>query len=329
MVDRSREASPFGSAGVVDRSDRGKLRLTGDQALWFCDQLLSNQVVNLADGEGAEALLLTPHGRIRALLRLLHNGGEVLMDTEPDVAGEVAEFFLGRVFATRVEIEEVTDELGIVSVLGPNAEAVVGGPLPDGEHASLRRGSTLAAAIERPAPGFDLWVPRDEVAPTIERLVGAGAQHATAEDYETLRIEGGVARHGIDVDETFLPQEAALERAVHFAKGCYLGQEAVAMAQRGRVKRRLRHLRFEGGDARTGTVRHGGEEVGRVTSAAGRFGIGVVRTTVEPGAAVEVGEPAATATVAELPGTVTGPSLPSARELREALAGVGRPGVGP
>ena len=100
------------------------------------------------------------------------------------------------------------------------------------------------------------------------------------------------------------------------------------MTQRGRVKRRLRHLRFEGGDARTGTVRQGDEEVGRVTSAAGRFGIGPVRTTVESGATVEVGEPPARATVGELPGTVTGPSLPSARELRERLAGVGEPGSG-
>src|ERR1043166_6208962 len=242
MVDPSPVASPFGSAGVVDRSARGKLRLTGDQALWFCDQLLSNQVVNLADGEGADALLLTPHGRIRALLRLVHNGGEVLIDTEPGVAGEVAEFFQGRVFATRVEIEDVTDELGIVSVLGPEAAAVVGGPLPEGEHANLRRGSTIVVAVQRPAPGFDLWVPRDEVAATIERLVGSGARQATADDYEALRIVGGVARHGVDVDESFLPQEAALERAVHFAKGCYLGQEAVAMTHRGRVKRRLRHL---------------------------------------------------------------------------------------
>jgi len=60
---------------VVDRSGRGKLRFRGEQALWFCDQLLSNQVVDLADGEGAEALLLTPHGRIRALLRLVYHGG--------------------------------------------------------------------------------------------------------------------------------------------------------------------------------------------------------------------------------------------------------------
>ena len=80
--------SPFASAGVVDRSQRGKLRFRGDQALWFCDQLLSNQVVGLADREGADALLLTPHGKIRALLRLVYNGGEVVADMEPGLAAE-------------------------------------------------------------------------------------------------------------------------------------------------------------------------------------------------------------------------------------------------
>src|SRR5438105_4415446 len=121
----STQVSPFDSAGVVDRSDRGKLRFRGDQALWFCDQLLSNQVVDLAGGEGAEALLLTPHGRIRALLRLVYNGGELVADMEPGLAAELAEFFGGRVFSTRVEIADVTDELGLVSVLGPAADDVV------------------------------------------------------------------------------------------------------------------------------------------------------------------------------------------------------------
>src|SRR3982074_1185585 len=121
----STQGSPFVSAGVVDRSDRGKLRFRGDQALWFCDQLLSNQVVDLADGEGAEALLLTPHGKIRALLRLVSNGGEVVADRGPGLSADLAEFFQGRVFSTRVEIADISDDFGIVSVLGPAADDVV------------------------------------------------------------------------------------------------------------------------------------------------------------------------------------------------------------
>jgi folate-binding protein YgfZ len=322
----SASVSPFASAGVVDRSERGKLRFRGDQALWFCDQLLSNQVVGLADREGAEALLLTPHGKIRALLRLVDNGGEVVADMEPGLAAELAEFFRGRVFATRVEIDDVTDDLGLVSVLGPAAEdvvhAVTQSRMPaEAEHASVRCGAAIVVRVARPIPGLDLFVPKGALDGTLASLEAAGGTPATQEDYEVLRVTHGLARDRVDFDEGFLPQEAALERAVHFSKGCYLGQEAVAMTQRGRVKRRLRHLRFDGA-ARTGVVRHEGQEVGRVTSPGDGFGIGPVRTSVALGERVEVGEdPPAAAVVEELPGTVTGPRVPRARELRERLAG--------
>jgi folate-binding protein YgfZ len=326
-------SGPFTTAGVVDRSERGKLRLTGPQALWFCDQLLSNQVVSLGDGLGADTLLLTPHGRITAALRLLHSREEVLADLESGaMARDVAAFLQGRVFATRVEIADVTDELGIVSVLGPGADEVVAaalggeaGPVPAAEeHASVRWGSTLVVRVVRPVTGLDLWVPGAEVPGTIAALHAAGASAASGRDYESLRIRGGVARDRVDFDDSYLPQEAAMERAVHFSKGCYLGQEAVAMAQRGRVKRRIRHLRFEG-EATGGMVVHDGEEAGRVTSATQGetlgFAIATVRTSVLPGERVEVGEEGAAATVEELPGSVAGPELPSARELRERLAG--------
>jgi folate-binding protein YgfZ len=322
----SASVSPFASAGVVDRSQRGKLRFRGEQALWFCDQLLSNQVVGLADGEGAEALLLTPHGKIRALLRLVDNGGEVVADMEPGLAAELAEFFRGRVFATRVAIADVTEELAIVSVLGPAAEdlvrSVTQGRMPPGaEHASVRCAAALVVRVARPIPGLDLYVPKGALDGTLASLEAAGGTPATQEDYEVLRVTHGLARDRVDFDEGFLPQEAALERAVHFSKGCYLGQEAVAMTQRGRVKRRLRHLRFDG-PARAGVVRHEGQEVGRVTSLGDGFGIGPVRTSVGLGERVEVGEdPRAPAVVEELPGTVAGPRVPSARELRERLAG--------
>jgi folate-binding protein YgfZ len=327
----STQGSPFTSAGVVDRSDRGKLRFRGDQALWFCDQLLSNQVVDLADGEGAEALLLTPHGKIRALLRLVYNGGELVADMEPGLAAELAEFFRGRVFSTRVEIADVTDEFGLVSVLGPAAEDVVRTMtlvtrLPAGaEHAGVRCAAALVVRVARPIPGLDLYVPKGALDVTLASLNAAGGTPATPEDYEALRAATGLPRDRVDFDEGFLPQEAALERAVHFAKGCYLGQEAVAMTQRGSVKRRLRHLRFDGA-ARAGVVRHEGQEVGRVTSPGDGFGIGPIRTSVALGDRVEVGtDPPAAAVVEELPGTVTGPRVPSARELRESLAGGPKP----
>lgn len=320
-------------SGFIDLP-RDVLGFTGDQALWFCDQLLSNQVVTLDSGRGAEAMLLTPHGKVRALLRLLNTGDRVLADMEPSLAAGILGFFEGRIFTTRVAIEDLSGDLGVVSVLGPQADPIVAallnvqlGELPDGEeHANVRVGETVVARVQRPVPGLDLFALGPQHQAIVAGLEAAGVGRIPMDRYEAARVRAGVARDRVDFDEAYLPQEAALERAVHFAKGCYLGQEAVAMTQRGRIRRRLRHLRFDAGAA-LGPVLHAGAEVGVVTSAGDGYGIGAVRTSVCLGEVVQVGE--RSAVVEELPGTWTGPERPSARELRESLAGAPRPRTGP
>jgi folate-binding protein YgfZ len=214
---------------------------------------------------------------------------------------------------------------------GPDAQSL-GAELPsDEELASTHFGSTAIVRLRRPIWGVDLWTRRDQSADLVGALVEAGGATATSEDFTQLCVIEGLPRFGVDYDSGFLPQEAALERAVHFSKGCYLGQEAVAMAQRGRVKRRLRHLHFDGEPA-AGPLRIDGADAGTVTSIASEgdrgFGIAVVRTSVPVGAEAEVEAEAGRvvhARIAELPGTAKGPALPSARELRERIAGAAAP----
>lgn len=328
----------------MDRSDRGKLRFAGDQARWFLDQLVTNQVQALEAGRGLEALLLTPAGRITQVMRLLFTGQDLLADVEPGAAEALRAFFEGRIFTTRVRIEDCTLEFALLSVLGPRADPIVGEALVgeggwetnlpgQTEHETFPIGSVLAVRVTRPVRGLDLWVPRDDERRVLADLESCGAEVCSAEDFGTLCTIEGVPRFGVDFDAGYLPQEAALDRAVHFSKGCYLGQEAVAMAQRGRIKRRLRHVRFAA-TPRLGTILHDDRPAGRVTSLAmdeGRgYGIGPVATAVPLGSEVTVAaeasspgdERAARATVLELPGTLEGPKPPSARELRERLQGV-------
>lgn len=339
------------SAGIVDRSDRGVLQFKGEQAHWFLDQLVTNTVEGLEAGQGVEALLLTPKGRITAVMRLISTGKSVHCDVDPGRVDQLREFFEGRVFTTKVEIADRTDEFAILTLLGPKADEVakdalqqfvvgeseedraLGSNLPGDEHHTVHFGSAALARVTRPVRGLDLWVRREAAAEIMRLLEQGGAEQASFEDYADLCAIEGLPRFGVDFDESFLPQEAALERVVHFSKGCYLGQEAVAMAQRGRVKRRLRHLAFEGPPV-VGRVETKREAVGRVTSV-GRdgptgFGIGVLRTSVELGTRVEVVpespddapdvEPSP-AVIHELPHTSRGPEVPSARELRERLQG--------
>lgn len=344
-------------AWVLDRSDRGKLRFTGEQALWFLDQLVTNQILDLESGRGAEALLLTPNGRVVSHMRIIRRGDEVYADVEPGGAEPLLEFFESRVFTTKVEIADVTDEFAIVSVFGAASEQVVATSHPDvllpgdEEHDLAVSGSLVVVRLARPVRGLDLWCPAGTAADQKRRLISAGAREGAPEDFEALRVVEGLPRFGVDFGERTLPQEAAMERVIHFEKGCYLGQEAVAMAQRGTVKRRLRHLRFAS-RAVPGRVLFEGREVGEVTSVGseaewrgfpravplsgtaigkgpreGAYGIAMVSTSVPVGAEVlvEGEEGAGPAVVLELPGTLPGPRPPSARELRERLRGAAPP----
>ncbi|MGH2703877.1 MAG: YgfZ/GcvT domain-containing protein [Actinomycetota bacterium] len=337
-------------AGIVDRSARGTLQFTGEQARWFLGQLFTNDIEHLEEGRGMDTLLLTPNGRITHVVRVVAAGRALFMDTDPGTAEPLRVFLEGRVFATRVEISDRSADFAIVSVLGPAADDLVqetlaarwegeepgaqslGADLPsDEELASTHFGSAALVRLRRPIWGVDLWIRRDQAAEVVRALVEAGGATATTEEFAELCVIEGLPTFGVDFDSGFLPQEAALERAVHFNKGCYLGQEAVAMAQRGAVKRRLRHLLFEGEPA-AGPLRIDGAQAGTVTSVAREgergFGIAVVRTSVPVGAEVEVeteGGRVVRAAVGELPGTPEGPALPSARALRERIAGAATP----
>ncbi len=305
--------------------ERGKLVFTGSKALWFLDQLVTNQVEHLPVGKGAEALLLTPKGRITALLRILSTDVAVIADLDGD-APSLAEFFQGRVFSTEVKVEEVSEKFSIFRLLGSQAGDVVSKVaerpiLPEEEHDIVSSRAGYIVRVVRPTEGFDIWVRRDFADGTFEDLIKAGIAEMNAEDYESLRVTAGVPLYGVDFGDGYLPQEAALERTVHFNKGCYLGQESVAMAQRGSVKRRLRHLYFDTSPI-VGEVRFEDKEVGRVTSIdRSHLGIATVKTEVQVGSVVQVIGKADSfaAEVRELPDTNYGPSVPSARELRERL----------
>lgn len=305
--------------------DRTKLAFAGPQALWFLNQLVSNQVEDLKPGQGLEALLLTPKGRITSVLRVLATAQGALVDADGGERQAVHDFFANRVFATRVQVSDVTGDFSIFRVLGPDALATVAAgleltdPIPEGDHSNLSVGSAILVALAAPLEGIDIWVRGERRSEVLSLLERCNVRTISGHEYEVMRVEAGVVDFERDLAAGYLPQEAALERAVHYSKGCYLGQEAVAMAQRGRVKKRLRHLAFVS-EPELGEISFEDQSAGSVTSISRRgYGIGMVKTAVPIDAQVTVGDGRALAAVRELPGTSYGPSVPSARELRERL----------
>ena len=266
----------------ADRSERGKLRVGDEQRAWFLDQLLTQSFADMQPGDARDAALITVHGRMQAYLEVISTEDSFLCHYEPELREAVPELLRKYVFATRVTLEDVSDDLGLLLLVGPRWTGVaadLGGlGVP---HA------TSSLGVEA---GY-LWLPRGEVAAGIERLVAQGAREVSEERLEAIRIGNGVARWGRDMDAKTFPQEAGVDaRAVHYEKGCYLGQEAMAKIHfRGKVNRRLALLEATGPVSTGAEVMSGDSKVGTVTSASEGQALALVKHTTEPGAEVRVG----------------------------------------
>jgi len=297
--------------GMLDRSERGKLALTGEDTASFLQGQVSNDVEALGAGEGCYAAFLTPKGKMLGDVRILNTGEELLLDTErvalQGLFNMIRRFSLGY----RVELHKWTLERGLLSLIGPAACAVAGveGLLAEeNAHAAVRLGGVQARAI-RTDVGIDLLCDSTDSDALREWLVDAGAVPVTEAAVEVLRVEHGRPRYGIDLDDTVIPQEAGLnERAVSFTKGCYGGQETVArLYYRGKPNRQLRGLRLSSLAEPGEELSFDGRVVGRLASVVSspRFGpiaLALVRREAPPGSVVSVGSgEGVTAEVIELP----------------------------
>lgn len=301
------------ACGLVDRSERGKLALTGPEAKPFLQGQVSNDVEALEPGSGCYAAFLTPKGKMLGDIRILDTGEEILLDTERVALQEL--FNMVRRFSVgyAVELHKRTLQGGLLSLLGPDAEATVGtaGLLGAAEdsHALVDVDGITARAI-RTDVGVDLLCDADDTDALREALSDRGAHAVSEVVADCVRVERGRPRYGIDLDDSVIPQEADLnDRAVSFTKGCYVGQETVArLFYRGKPNRRLRGLRLSATVESGGEIVLGDRVVGRVGSVAespahGPIALALVRREAPPGSDVLVGPGKVDGVVVELPFT--------------------------
>jgi folate-binding protein YgfZ len=303
--------------GLVDRSERGKLALSGPDAVEFLNGQITNELSGLQPGEGRYAAFLTHKGKMLGDLRVLALGedpsqvpSELVLDTERSSLQALFDMIRRYKVGFRVELHKRTLERGLLSLIGPEAARVAGAELlSDAEHAHLALElDGVAARAVRTDVGLDLLCDAIDTGRLDAALRGRGAQPVSEQAADCLRIERGRPRYGIDLDETVIPQEAGLnERAVSFTKGCYVGQETVArLFYRGKPNRHLRGLRLSA-PATAGEEVHLGERlVGRVGSTAlsparGPIALALLRREAEPGATVQIGAGGAGAEVVTLP----------------------------
>src|SRR3954454_21586499 len=120
-------------AVLVDRSDRGRLILTGSDVADFLQGQVSNDVEALVAGTGLYATLLTAKGKIRCDMRILRGDDWFLLDSEPQ-ALPVLEHMV-RIYSIGRDVKTTRDERGLWSIIGPAARDALDNPPPETEHA--------------------------------------------------------------------------------------------------------------------------------------------------------------------------------------------------
>jgi len=273
-------------AAFVDRSHREIVTVTGADRLSWLNDLTTQQLIGLADGQGTETLVLSATGHIENHAQLTDLDGTVWLDVEPGTAAGLFGFLDSMCFLLRVQPREVTDDWALLTLAGPKASTVLASldsavPEPD-QAVPLADGGWVRAIPTHGGSSFDLLVQRGELRAWTDQLSGAGATPAGLAAYEALRVEARRPRHGFETDHKTIPNELAwIRTAVHLSKGCYRGQETVARVHNlGRPPRRvvLAHLDgvSEALPGRRAEVTWDGRRVGSVTSAAWHYELGPI-----------------------------------------------------
>jgi tRNA-modifying protein YgfZ len=257
---------------IYAHDDGAFVRVAGRDAARLLQNVVTSDVDALAVGDGQYGLALTPKGKPLADAWIVREGDDAFVCVCEAVARDALIANLKRYrLASRAEVADVTGERSLLErPLAEPGEGWHAGPL----------GALLLAGC-------------DEARAAWEAALAGGAVAIGPETRETLRVEQGVPRYGVDFDDASLPAEAGVvERAISFTKGCYVGQEPIVrLAHRGHANRELHRLHLTEAPALPATLFDGEREVGRITSSAslpegGAAALGYVRRTVEDGASL-------------------------------------------
>lgn len=280
-------------AALLDLSAHGRIEATGEDRGRLLHALTTNHIQQLQPGEAAYAFFLTAQGRILADANVICFEDKFLLDVEPEAREAVYKHIDHYIIADDVTLEDATERTFALALEGPETRAVL-------ERAGAD-GLTVVPISATGVEGIRLYGDTAAKEAAVERLLASGATRATDADARVARIEHFVPRYGEDITSTTLPQETGVTRALHFNKGCYLGQEIVErIRSRGHVNRMLKGLEIETNEAPEAgaKVMAGEAEAGEITSAAYSPGldkaVAIAMLRVErAGGALSVGQAAA------------------------------------
>jgi folate-binding protein YgfZ len=292
------EAVRDGGAGLIDLSaQRGRIRVSGSEAVMFLNGLITNDMKSLAANRWMPAVFPTVQGRLIGAVRVLRgNEPAFLIDTETASHEAVLKTISRFTLAGDFKVSDITAETALLTAQGQGAAEILQ-KLLDHSVSDLPQNGvvettwqnipvTIIRASHTGEDGFDILIDSSRKAELQQALETAGAQPIGEDTFEILRVEAGIARFGQDMDETTVVLETNFDDAISYTKGCYVGQEIIVrIKHRGHVAKKLTGLRFETDqqiEVGAAIRSKENEEIGRVTSAVisprlGSIGLGYVR----------------------------------------------------
>jgi len=313
-----------GGCGVYDLGYRAKIALTGEDRVRWLNGMVTNNIRDLAPGQGVYAFLLNPQGRILGDLYAYNRGDSIAVDTDYSQVEKILATFDHYIIMDDVEVKNLSEQVTTLGIAGPKSREVLaaaGIEVPETAPLQIFEAKctcdcdctrcTAVRGEDSAYETYELWLAPGDVRKTWDALVAHGATPVGSEAIELHRIVSGIPMYGVDIRERDLPQETEQTRALNFNKGCYVGQEIVErIRSRGAV-----HRKFSGfvADATAAIapgnkIVSGEKEVGEITSAAHlhsadgdkTVALGYIRREVGvPGREVMIG--AVKATVVQLP----------------------------
>jgi aminomethyltransferase len=224
------------AAGIAPLDDIGWLRVSGPDRLRWLNGMLTNHIQQLTPGAGCYNFALNAQGQIQADLTAFLLEDSILLETSRDQIAKLLEHLDRFIIMDEVELAVIADERRGLLIAGPDASrllAAIGLSAETTEPLQLTHLTWSAAAVDlihahSPlVPRFELWADSATITALTADLLAAGAVAVSPESLEDLRILEGTPRYGTDITDRNLPQETGQSRALHFTKGCYLGQEIV------------------------------------------------------------------------------------------------------
>ncbi len=304
-------------AGFYEQK-RGLIEVSGAEAVMFLNGLITCDAKTLQNNSWMLAAFPNAQGRLLAVVRVLRIEDKFIFETEAETYEKVLQNLMRFTLAGDFKVRDLTEEFSPVSIRGNLIQDSgfkirdFNFPISENEIAvNDLNGEKVFVALTFRADGFDVFVPKTSKEIFTNELKNLGAVEIGEETREVLRVENGIPKYAVDMDETTIVPELGIGGLINYNKGCYIGQEIIARIHfRGHVAKKLTGLIFENKDAE---INHGDEiktlddkNAGKITSVTfspklgKKIALGYVRYAfLEKGTELKVGD--AKAIVENLP----------------------------